>query len=162
MGGTPAWAHIEKGKMPDPLAVVEYRILLDFQPEKTDIRNNLGMALYRLNKLDKAEKEFNTVLSQDPKNFNATDALGLVYQKRGDLQRAEVQFKKAKALNPDDILVYYHLGTVCAATGRAAEARSYFTTALDRAAKIKAAGGKVPDLTPVHNALAALPPAGGK
>ena len=159
-GVNPARAHIEKGKMPDPLAVMEYRILLDLQPEKNDIRNNLGMVLYRMNKLDEAEKEFNTVLSNDPHNFNAVDALGLVYQKRGDLQRAESQFKKARSMNPNDIMVYYHLGTVCAATGRPDAARSYFNTALDRAAKVRAAGGKVPDMAPVHKALAALPPAG--
>jgi len=158
---TPARAHIEKGSMPDALAEMEYRILLDFQPEKTDIRNQLGMVLYRLNKLDEAAREFRTVLKQAPNDFNATDALGLVFLKKKEMAKAEAQFKKALAIKPDDILVHYHLGQVYAATGRLEEAMAGFNTALKKAEEAKAAGVKIPDMGPVRQALDDLSRAAG-
>lgn len=105
----PATAHISQD-MPDAVAEMEYRILLDFQPEKNDVRNKLGMALFRMKKIDQAEKEFKIVLANDPKNFNATDAMGLVLLKRGEARKALAQFKAAIAIKSSDILVYYHLG----------------------------------------------------
>ncbi len=103
-----AEAHITQD-MPDALAEMEYRILLDFQPEKNDVRNKLGMALLRMKKIDEAEKEFNIVLNNDPQNFNGIDALGLVRLKRGEFEQALALFNRAIAINPHDILVYYHL-----------------------------------------------------
>ncbi len=105
----PAAAHISQN-MPDAVAEMEYRILLDFQPEKNDIRNKLGMALFRMKKTAQAAKEFKIVLVNDPKNFNATDAMGLVLLKRGEALKALAQFKAAIAIKSSDILVYYHLG----------------------------------------------------
>jgi len=154
-----AAAHIEKGPMPDAVAEMEYRILLEFQPEKTDVRNNLGMVLYRRNKLDKAEKEFLTVLEYDPDNFNAIDSLGLVYFKKGEVERALAQHRKAAAINPDDVLVYFHIGNIHAAANQPEMARRQYEKALENAEKIVRAGGKAPDMEPVKKALAALPAA---
>ena len=130
--GAIAFAHIEKGQMPDALAVMEYRILLEFEPENHEVRNMLGMALYRQGKLDDAEQEFNFVLSRDPKNFDALDALGLVKIEQGTLDHAMDLFKKAIFLNPDDILVYYHLGQAQELSGDFQSAAQTYRTGLHR------------------------------
>ncbi len=129
----PAQAHIGKGKIADPVAEIEYRMLLDFQPKKNDIRNKLGMVLYRMKKLQEAKKQFNTVLQNDPANFNATDALGLVMLKQQNAQAAAAQFKKAKALNPADPLVYYHLGRAYMMLKELDKARKALQTAVRKA-----------------------------
>ncbi len=129
-----AKAHISKGKIADPVAEIEYRMLLDFQPEKNDIRNKLGMVLYRMKKLKEAEKQFNTVLKNDPVNFNATDALGLIMLKQQNGTAAAAQFKKAIALKPSDPLVYYHLGQAYMILKEPGRARKAMRTALTKAA----------------------------
>jgi len=128
----PAAAHIEKGSMPDSVAEMEYRILLEFEPENLEVRNQLGMVLYRLGKLDDAEKEFHYVLKKEPENFNAIDALGLVNLKRTNYQLAIDLFKKAIVINPDDMLVYYHLGQTLEQQGNIAEAAEAYRKGLSR------------------------------
>ena len=118
--------------MPDALAVMEYRILLEFEPENHEVRNMLGMALYRQGKLAEAEQEFNTVLSMDPENFNAIDALGLVKQEQGKLEHAIDLYKKAIFLNPEDILVYYHLGQAQELSGDLRSAAETYRTGVNR------------------------------
>ena len=96
--------------MPDSVAEMEYRILLEFEPDNLEVRNLLGMVLYRSGKFEEAETEFHYVLKRAPENLDAIDALGLVNVKRKNYQFAIDLFKKAIAINPDDMLVYYHLG----------------------------------------------------
>lgn len=129
--GSLACAHIEKGQMPDALAIMEYRILLEFEPENHEVRNMLGMALYRQGKLDEAEQEFNFVLTLDPKNFDAIDALGLVKIQQGKLDHAVDLFKKAIYINPGDLLVYYHLGQVLERLGNIDSAIKIYRTGLN-------------------------------
>jgi len=127
-----ACAHIEKGQMPDPLAIMEYRILLEFEPDNLEVRNMLGMALYRQVKLDEAEQEFNFVLAIDPKNFDAIDALGLVKMKQDKLEHAVDLFKKAIYFKPDDMLVHYHLGQALERLGDLDSAAMAYRSALDK------------------------------
>ncbi len=133
LSARPAEAHIGKGKIADPVAEIEYRMLLDFQPKKNDIRNKLGMVLYRMKKLEEAKKQFNTVLKNDPANFNATDALGLIMLKQQNAPAAATQFKKAKALNPADPLVYYHLGQAYMMLKELDKAQKALQTAIQKA-----------------------------
>jgi len=129
---TPAAAHIEKGAMPDSVAAMEYRILLEFEPDNLEIRNQLGMVLYRREKLDAAAEEFNYVLKRAPENFDAIDGLGLVYMKRTKYQLAIDLFKKAITLNPDDILVYLHLGQALEQQGDVLTAAAMYRSGLSR------------------------------
>ena len=132
MHGSLADAHIAKGQMPDPLAIMEYRILLEFEPDNLEVRNMLGMALYRQEKLDEAEQEFNYVLTIDPQNFNAIDALGLIKMKQGKLDHAVDLFKKSIYINTDDMLVHYHLGQALELLGDADSAAMAYRSALDK------------------------------
>jgi Tfp pilus assembly protein PilF len=132
MQASTACAHIEKGQMPDPLAIMEYRILLEFEPDNLEVRNMLGMALYRQGNLAEAEQEFNYVLGKDPQNFDAIDALGLVKMQQGKLDHAVDLFKKAIYINPGDMLVYYHLGQALERLGDVDSAAMAYRSALNR------------------------------
>ncbi len=125
----PAAAHIEEGNMPDGIAQVEYRILLEFEPDNIAVRNKLGMVYYRLGKLDAAAEQFQAVLARDPKNFNAIDALGLVALKRGRPAEALARFQKAITMNPADTMVYLHLGEALEQLHRPEEARAAYEKA---------------------------------
>ena len=129
---TPAAAHVEKGSMPDSVAEMEYRILLEFEPENLEVRNQLGMVLYRLGKLDEAEKEFYYVLEKMPENFDAIDALGLINMQRANFQLAIDLFKKAITINPDDMLAYFHLGQALERLGDSTGAAEIYRTGLSR------------------------------
>ena len=129
---TLAEAHIEKGSMPDSVAEMEYRILLEFEPDNLVIRNQLGMVLYRLGKLDEAVEEFHHVLKKAPEDFDAIDALGLVNMTRSNYQQAIDLFKKAITINPDDMLAYHHLGQALEQQGDTAGAAEAYKTGLAR------------------------------
>jgi len=133
----PAAAHIEKGSMPDSVAEMEYRILLEFEPENLEIRNQLGMVLYRLGKLDAAEEEFHYVLRRAPENFDAIDGLGLVNMKQAEYQLASDLFKKAITLNQEDMLVYLHLGQALEQLGDLPRAAEMYRSGLSRGVSIK-------------------------
>lgn len=134
----PAAAHIEKGSMPDSVAEMEYRILLEFEPDNLEVRNQLGMVFYRLGRLAEAEDEFNLVLKKSPDNFDALDALGLINAKRANFQLAINLYKKAIAVNPDDMLVYYHLGQALEQLGDISGAAAAYRTGLSK--NVSAAG----------------------
>jgi len=120
----PAMAHIEKGYMPDSVAEMEYRILLEFKPDDNPTRSLLGMALLRQNKLSEAEKEFRLILKSEPKNFDALDSLGLILLKEKRFPDALQYLQTAITIRPNDILVHLHLGLTLCSLGQTESARS--------------------------------------
>ncbi|MBU0675947.1 MAG: tetratricopeptide repeat protein [Proteobacteria bacterium] len=127
----PVSAHIEKGNMPDSVAEMEYRILLEFKPEDTKTRSLLGMALLRQNKLKEAEQEFRTILRQDPDNFNSLDALGIIKTRQKEYDEALSTLQAAITINPSDPMVFFHLGLVLEKVNNPPEAMVALQTALD-------------------------------
>jgi len=125
-----ARAHVTDTDMPDAVAETEYLILLDIQPEKTDIRNKLAMVLLRQERFKEAERELRTVLTAEPANFNALDGLGLVMNRTGRPREAVAQHLAAIKVNPRDAMVHYHLGQDYAALGEAAAAQKAYGQAL--------------------------------
>ncbi len=103
-------AHVDSVAMPDPVAEMEYRILLEFQPDDHASRNKLGMVLLRLGQLDEALKEFSFVLDKEPANFDALDGAGVVLQGKGDHAAAVERLEQAAEVNPQDRQVHLHLG----------------------------------------------------
>lgn len=148
-----AWSHVTD-VMPDAVAEMEYQILLDFQPEKIDVRNKLAMVLYRKKKFKEAETELRTVLTADPANFNALDGLGLVMSQTGRTKEAVPQFLAAIKANPQDVMVHYHLGQAYAAQGDLAAAGKAFSQALDLANQPAAPATSAADLDAIRQALA--------
>lgn len=118
--------------MPDPVAEMEYRILLEFKPADTVTRNKLGMVLFRLNKVTEAENEFAIVLKCAPEDFDALDAMGLVKFTQNRNDEAAKYFTRALAVRTDDPLIYFHLGQLYEKQGRLQDAKQAYQTALEK------------------------------
>jgi tetratricopeptide (TPR) repeat protein len=103
--------------MPPAMAVMEYRILLEFKPNDLTTRLKMAAALDALGRYDEAEKELERVLAAAPGDFNATDMLGFVRVKQGRVKEGLTLLGRAAAANPDDVMVFYHLGLARAAAG---------------------------------------------
>lgn len=127
-----AFGHIDSDSMPDAVAEMEYRILLEFKPEDTVSRNKLAMVLYRLNKLEEAKAELATVLTASPQDFNALDLMGIIALKQKRYAEALQYCKFAATVNPEDVMVYYHLGRALTETGAFAEAEQAYRTGLEK------------------------------
>jgi len=146
-----AWCHVTD-TMPDAVAEMEYQILLDFQPEKIDVRNKLAMVLYRKKKFKEAEAEMRTVLAADPANFNALDGLGLVMSQTDRVKEAAPQFLEAIKANPQDVMVHYHLGQAYVALGDFVAAGKAFSQALELASQPAATATPASDLDAIRKA----------
>jgi tetratricopeptide (TPR) repeat protein len=129
---SPAGAHVEEGNMPDSVAEMEYRILLEFEPDNHDARLRLGMILFRSEKYDEAADEFNYILDKDPENSEALISLARVKIKLHDYQHAISLLQKAMSLAPDDMHTYYYLGQALEMQGSASKAASVYQRGLDR------------------------------
>lgn len=148
--------HVTDANMPDAVAEMEYQMLLEFQPQRLDIRNKLGMVLLRKKKFKEAEDEFLTILAAESANFNAIDGLGLVMSQTGRGEKAVEQFLKAIAVNPQDVMVHYHLGLAYAASGDKDSAEKAYRQALELAEQPLAEPLPESNLVDIRNALAAL------
>jgi len=147
-------AHVAHDNMPDAIAEIEYRILLDFQPDNIEIRNKLAMVLYRLDKLEEALVELQLVLELEPNNFDALDTLGLVSFKQGKTQLALEYLEAAVRINSEDILVYYHLGLVQGKLGLLDAAEASLVTALIKFIEQKDQPGRGNEIELIEKALA--------
>ncbi len=127
-----AFGHIDSNSMPDAVAEMEYRILLEFKPEDTVSRNKLAMVLYRLNKLEEAKTELTTILTASPHDFNALDLMGVIALQQKRYAEALQYCKSAAAVNPEDAMVHYHLGQVLTETGAYDEAEQAYRTGLKK------------------------------
>ena len=148
-----AKAHVTDTDMPDAVAETEYLILLDIQPEKTDVRNKLAMVLLRQKKFKEAESELRTILTAEPANFNALDGLGLVMNRTGRPQEAVAQHLAAIKVDPRDAMVHYHLGQDYATLGDAAAAQKAYSQALDLASQPAGGSTRAADLELIRQAL---------
>jgi len=155
----PVMAHVEKGYMPDSVAEMEFRILLEFKPEDSNTRSLLGMALIRQNKLSEAENEFRLLLKTAPDNFDALDSLGLVLLKQKRLPEAIKYLKEALKLRPDDVMVHLHLGQSLSNTGQSESARTTLSNGIRllNAAHLPISA-KEKQLAEFQSAISLLPP----
>jgi tetratricopeptide (TPR) repeat protein len=153
----PVPAHVEKGRMPDPVAVMEYRILLEFKPEDTATRSLLGMALLRQGKLSEAEKEFRLVLRLIPDHFDALDGLGLALLQQQRTAEAVRELQAAVKIRPEDILVHLHLGQALSRNSQTEAARQALQTGLTLLEQQPATTDHDQQRLEFHTALKALP-----
>lgn len=146
-------AHVDQDNMPDAVAEMEYRILLEFQPDNIEVRNKLAMVLYRLDKLDEAFAELQRILILAPDNFDALDALGLVSFKQGKMVQAREYLEAAARLNNEDILVHYHLGLVQDKLGLLDAAEASLVKALTNTTEQNNQSGKNNEIGLIEKAL---------
>ena len=91
-------AHLRKG-MPAQ-ATVSLEKAKRREPDKTSIREALGIAYFRIRRWEEAEAEFRAVLELAPTNDYAHYALGRCLEKRGRDAEANGHYKLACSLRP--------------------------------------------------------------
>lgn len=70
------------------------------EPRKASIREALGIAYFRIQRYDDAEREFRTMLEISPADDYAHYALGRCLEKRGKAAEANGHYKLASSLRP--------------------------------------------------------------
>ena len=70
------------------------------EPEKTSIREALGIAYYRIRRFAEAEQEFRTILELAPVDHYAHFALGRCLEKQGRPQEAVGHYRLATFFRP--------------------------------------------------------------
>ena len=82
-------------------ALVAMQNVVRLNPKDPEAHNNLGVILFRLEKLIEAEKSYKKAIELKPDYTSAHYRLGLILQQLGKLDEAEKSYKKAIELNPD-------------------------------------------------------------
>jgi Flp pilus assembly protein TadD len=70
------------------------------EPEKASIREALGIAYFRIQRWEEAEREFRKVLELSPADDYAHYALGRCLEKLGRRREANGHYKLARSLRP--------------------------------------------------------------
>ncbi len=70
-------------------------------PDKASIREALGIAYFRLNRVDEAAEEFRALIELSPVNDYAHYALGRCLEKQGRAREANRHYKLARSLDPE-------------------------------------------------------------
>ncbi len=119
-----ASAHGNISKLPDSVQILQYKMKLYMNADDADTKNNLAMAYFRTNQLDKAKQELAAVLEKDSNNFNALDGMGIVLIKEGNGTEALQYLNRALAINDKDLMLHVHLSVAHTLLKQADPARS--------------------------------------
>jgi Flp pilus assembly protein TadD len=90
--------HLRKGRAAQ--ATVALEKAKRREPDKASIREALGIAYFRIQRYDEAEREFRAMLDLSPADDYAHYALGRCLEKRGREQEANGHYKLASSLRP--------------------------------------------------------------
>jgi len=116
-----AQAHIT-AEMPDPIAEVEYQMMLDFEPNDLITRYKLAMVYYRLKKDSEAQKELETVLAKDANHFYALEGMGMLLVRQKRFAKAKGFLKRAAARPKRESGTLYYLAMAHQGLGEIKEA----------------------------------------
>jgi Tfp pilus assembly protein PilF len=133
----------------------QFRIAVAISPLSTRAHNNYGEFLFRSERLDDAQTEFERSVGADP-TTDAYNRLGDIYLFAQNSVRAEQAFRQAIALDPYNSHAHFGLGQVLEAKGRPGDALHEFETgmvidpsdAIAKAATRRLRGGAPPQSTP--------------
>jgi Flp pilus assembly protein TadD len=91
--------HLRKGRAAQ--ATVALEKAKRREPDKASIRVALGIAYFRIQRYDEAEREFRAMLELSPADDYAHYALGRCLEKKGREHEANGHYKLASSLRPD-------------------------------------------------------------
>jgi Flp pilus assembly protein TadD len=90
--------HLRKGRAAQ--ATVALEKAKRREPRKASIREALGIAYFRIQRYDEAEREFRAMLDISPADDYAHYALGRCLEKKGREHEANGHYKLANSLKP--------------------------------------------------------------
>jgi len=147
-------AHIT-AEMPDPIAEIEYQMMLDFEPGDMLTRYKLAMVYYRLKKDSLAEKELKTVLNSKPNHFLALEGMGMLLVRQQKFQEAVNTLKKAAAHKDKESGTFFYLGKAQQGLGMIDAAKTSYQQGM-RLLKSEPKKKRAVSLEEFQKALAAL------
>ncbi len=101
--------------------------------EKTQECMQVAAEIYiDTDKLVNAEEILHQILESGSHSLNVFNTLGVLHRKKGDTENALRHYKKALKVHPDEPYIYYNIGRLYLDMKNAAEAKTYFQTALDK------------------------------
>ncbi|GMU64102.1 MAG: hypothetical protein AMXMBFR36_03760 [Acidobacteriota bacterium] len=106
------------------------RRAVELDPEHRYAWNNLGRALFRLERFDDAEAAYRRQLEIAPDDEWSWSNLGLIAKKRGDLKEAERLMRRQIEVTPLAAAGHRQLGFLFSEQGRREEAETYYLRAL--------------------------------
>jgi tetratricopeptide (TPR) repeat protein len=125
----PALAHVE-GHMPDSVAEMEYRILLEFKPRDFATRVKLAMVLMNQDKLAEAEEEFYKALAAKPRDLQALIGLTRLKLRQNKVSEALAMIRKGIEIDSGGAIVYLYYGLALEADKRPREAMQMYQLGL--------------------------------
>jgi Flp pilus assembly protein TadD/thiol-disulfide isomerase/thioredoxin len=112
-------------------AIVQYRELLELEPEFGDAHGNLAGALLERGDTEAAGRHCETALRLDLSNAEAHCNLGRILEARGEPARAAAEFRRALSLRADFPLARESLGLLYFRHGKTEEAALQFERLLE-------------------------------
>jgi len=119
----------EKGQYAE--ATVEWKALLETNPDDVRILNNLAFALAKTGRYEEAIPEYEKALQLNPQYYAIHNSLGRALVAVGRLDEASLHFEKALEAYPESPELHDNLGRVLAAKGRVDEAIAEFEKAVE-------------------------------
>jgi tetratricopeptide (TPR) repeat protein len=92
-----------------PLAIENYRHVLDLAPEWVDAHINLGVALYQMGRVEEARAEFLSAVQLDPLKGISRYKLGCVLEEQGEIDQAIEHLQRAERALPAHADVHFNL-----------------------------------------------------
>jgi cytochrome c-type biogenesis protein CcmH/NrfG len=86
----------------DEYALLALTKAVELEPENTDYRYDLALALHDLNQLEAAQRQLEDILQRQPADRRARVLLIRYWQENGQLQKVQVLLAELEQLNPDD------------------------------------------------------------
>jgi spermidine synthase len=119
-----------RGDYDEALAML--RRVVEIYPESSDVHQDYGWMLWKMNKTDLAVKELEQALEMNDKLVPVRRILASIYASRGQVEQAMEQWKEALALDGNDIPTLVGYGTFLLNQRPAAEAVDYLRKAYQR------------------------------
>ena len=120
--------HHQAGRLED--ARVDYRSVLQLQPEHADALHMLGVLAYQIGQYDEALSLISRAEKLLPPNAGVCSNLGNVFQASGQLEKAVAAFRKAIKLAPENTIAHNNLGNALRLQGKTDAAVDSFNRAL--------------------------------
>ncbi len=111
-------------------AVRDLEKSLALNPQNLTAHLALGDSLFKLGKLEEAEKQFARAVRIEPENARGHEGLGNALAQQGLFPDAVAAFREALRLDPELAVAHFRLGIVLMDMGEAGEARKHLAEAV--------------------------------